>query len=153
MIDYEAEILKLKDDNAVAKLKAEAASRGEPASTSAQPSSAKLDNNNKQAAALEARLQKRDQELVRMKEKEMKNAEERRELTTQLQEVENKLANERRKAQEAEKEKEAALKSLGHQRQRAEEERFKGQRYKEDHDQLLAERQGTGAGGGLSYSE
>jgi hypothetical protein len=150
MIDYEAEILKLKDNNAVAKLKAEAASRSEPATTSALPSSAKPD---KQAAALEARLQKRDQDLVRMKEKEMKNADERRELTAQLQEVENKLAIERRKAQEAEKEKEAALKSLGHQRQRAEEERFKGRRYKEDHDQLLAERQGTGAGGGLSYSE
>lgn len=150
MIDYEAEILKLKDNNAVAKLKAETASRNEPATTSALPAGAKPD---KQAASLETRLQKRDQELVKMKEKEMKNASERRELTTQLQEVENKLVVERQKARKAEEEKEAALRSLGHARQQAEEERFKGQRYKEDHNQLLAERQGTGAGGGLSYSE
>ena len=43
MIDYEAEILKLKDNNAVAKLKAEAASRSEPATTSALPAGAKPD--------------------------------------------------------------------------------------------------------------
>jgi hypothetical protein len=51
------------------------------------------------------------------------------------------------------KEKEEALHQLRSSRELAEKERVQKERYKEDWNKLMAERQGTGVNGGLSYSE
>ena len=149
MVDYEAEILKLKDNNEVMKLKSmsthQAASGG---GTALPPSSA----SDKQLTDLQALVQKRDQELVKLKEKDIKSTKERQELASKVTEADTRLADEKKKVTKYLKEKDEALGSLRNARQQSEAERFNKERYKEDLDKLIAEKRGTGAGG-LSYSD
>jgi chromosome segregation ATPase len=149
MVDYEAEILKLKDNNEVLRLKSMSAPQKTTSGDKGLPAASGTD---KQVVDLQALVKKRDQELVKLKEKDIKSTKERQELASKLSDAENKLADEKKKVTKYLKEKDEALGSLRNARQQAEAERFNKERYKEDLDKLIAEKRGTGAGG-LSYSE
>ena len=69
-----------------------------------------------------------------------------------LREHTKKYNDEKAKVTKYLKEKDDALKSLMAARQQADTERYNKERYKEDFQKLLEEKQGTGAGG-MSYSD
>jgi hypothetical protein len=115
MIDYEAEILKLKDNNEVMKMKSIAqTTTGGSSSAPVQSSGSGTD---KQITDLQNLVKKRDQDLVKQKEKEIKATKERQELQSKMTEVENKLEEEKKKVVKYLKEKQDALDSLRNARQ------------------------------------
>lgn len=95
---------------------------------------------------------KKDQELVKLRDKEIKIKQEQRDQTAKFSETEKKYNDEKAKVTKYLKEKDDALKSLMAARQQADTERYNKERYKEDFQKLLEEKQGTGAGG-MSYSD
>lgn len=150
MVDYEAEILRLKDNNEVMRLKS---TNGPQPATAGGTVLAPTSASDKQVADLQALVKKRDQELVRLKEKDIKGTKERQELTSKATDAENKLADEKKKVAKYLREKDEALGSLRTARQQSEAERSAKERFKADLEQLIAEKRGTGAAGGLSYSD
>jgi len=153
MIEYETEILKLKDNNEVAKLKSMTANAQASLKTAVVPPGSKAD---KQLTDLQAEVKKNDKlqkDVQKLKETAIKHTTERKELNAQVEKVEQKRADEENKAAKYAKDKDEALKALSQARNLAEVERYEKARHKEDFDKLLAERQGTGAGAGMGYSD
>ena len=106
----------------------------------------------KQIAEFKNKLMKKDQELVKLRDKDIKIKQEQRDQTAKFSETEKKYNDEKAKVGKYLKEKDDALKSLMAARQQADTERYNKERYKEDFQKLLEEKQGTGAGG-MSYSD
>lgn len=159
MVDYEAQILKLKDSNEVLKLQQVAerppkAGATEKPSSSTQPlaapsSSAPAD---KQIADLRALVQKRDQEAVKLKEKERTSAADTKKLRERVTEVEDSLAAEKRKAAKYLTEKDELREQLAGARRELESARIAKQRDKEEIENLLADKRGGAKGGAPTYA-
>lgn len=85
-------------------------------------------------------VKKRDQELVKLREKEIKTTKERQDLNGKYTDTQKKYDDEKAKVGKYLKEKEDALSSLRNARQLAETERHHKAKYKEDLNKLIAEK-------------
>jgi len=153
MVDYEAQILKLKDDNEVMRLKALSGGASVPGTVSKDgatitPTTAQEDT----IAKLQAAEKKKDAEITKLKEAAVKQKKEQQEVAAKASSAENALADEKAKVVKYLREKEEALNSMRNAREVCERERYEKERYKSDLDKLLAEKRGTGAGA-MTYSE
>lgn len=111
MVDYETEIMKLKDKNEVMRLKTLTdkkltAGEGDKASTGQAKS--KED----QVAQLQEQVQKKLQELVKAKEKDMKSEKDKQALLSQKNELEKKYADEKNKYLKSIKDRDQAQRDL-----------------------------------------
>jgi len=112
MIDYETEILKLKDNNEVAKLKSMTANAQASTSTAVVPPGAKAD---KQLTGVQAEVKEREKnmaELQKLRDGKTKHAGEKRDLTAQREAARHQLAEEEKRATKYSKEKDEALNAL-----------------------------------------
>jgi len=112
MIEYETEILKLKDNNEVAKLKSMTANAQASLKTAVVPPGSKAD---KQLTDLQAEVKKNDKlqkDVQKLKETAIKHTTERKELNAQVEKVEQKRADEENKAAKYFYDKNEALNAL-----------------------------------------
>ena len=117
MVDYEMEIQKLKDGNQIMKLKALSEPPQASSSELSMPAGAAGDKAGKQVQDLQALVQKRDQELVKQKERETRSTKDKQALNNKFTEMEKQYTAEKAKVVKYVREKDDALTALRNARQ------------------------------------